>query len=131
MKMGTEASTSMADGATIKELGRRRVFAFFWVFFVLAIAQTVSEESDELLHVADDYVDIVLAVIAIVALLVWWKRKSFKDLRMTNNLMTVLAAGLLVATLFAFSQEMGDSADLANDIPSLFFGIFMLINRFV
>lgn len=130
--MSTDSSpTTMPDKDWLKQMGRRRVFGFFWVFFVLAIAQTLSEESDQFFHVLDNYVDIALAAVAIIALLVWWKKTSTKDLKMLNNLLTVLAVLLVLATLFAFSQEIGDSQDLADDIPTLFFGVFMLINRFV
>ncbi len=75
--------------------------------------------------------DITLAVIAIIVLVVWWKRQSLSDLKRVNNIVTVLAVLLILATVFAFTHEIGDTEDLANDIPTLFFGIFMLINRFV
>lgn len=129
--MGTESSmSSMPDKDTIRELGRRRVFAFFWVFTLFAIGNAVNEENDIFLHVADDYTDIILAVVAIVVLVLWWKRSSMKDLRMTNNILTVLAVLLIAATIFAITQEMGDPADFGNEIPTLFFGIFMIANRF-
>lgn len=114
-----------------KWLGRSRVYAFFWVFFLAAIANTVNEESDIALHVADDYVDIILAVVAIILLALWWKKKAPAELKRTNNVMAVFAVLLILATIFAFTQEIGDPADFGNEIPSLFFGIFMLINRFV
>lgn len=130
--MATETTSTQAlDGATIKELGRRRVFAFFWVFTLVAIANTINEENDILLHVVDDYTDIVLAVVAIVVLLLWWKRASFKNLRRGNNILTVLAVLLIVATLYAVTQEMGDPTDFGNEIPTIFFGVFMILNRFL
>ncbi len=129
--MGNVGTQVMPDSATIKELGRRRVFAFFWVFVLFAIGNVVGEENDIFLHVVDDYADITLAVIAIIVLAVYWKRSSIKDLRMTNNILTVLAVGLILATIFAITQEMGDPTDFGNEIPTLFFGIFMLANRFL
>ncbi len=129
--MGSEGTSTMPDSATIRELGRRRVFAFFWVFVLVAIANTINEENDIFLHVVDDYADIALAIIAIVVLVIWWKRSSMKNLRMTNNTLTVLAVGLIIATVFAITQEMGDPTDFGNEIPTLFFGIFMLLNRFL
>ncbi len=129
--MGSEGTSTMPDSATIRELGRRRVFAFFWVFVLVAIANTINEENDIFLHVIDDYADIALAIIAIVVLVMWWKRSSMKNLRMTNNTLTVLAVGLIIATVFAITQEMGDPTDFGNEIPTLFFGIFMLLNRFL
>ncbi len=129
--MGNEGTSTTSDSATIKELGRRRVFAFFWGFVLVAISNTILEENDIFLHVVDDYADIVLAVIAIVVLAVWWKRNSMPELRRTNTILTVLAVGLILATIFAISQEYNDPADFGNEIPTLFFGIFMLINRFI
>ncbi len=130
--MGSDSSTSVSpDKETVKELGRRRVFAFFWVFVLFAISNVVGEENDIFLHVLDDYVDIALSIVAIVVLVVWWKRSSVKELKMANNIFTVLAVGLVLATLFAITQEMGDPTDFGNEIPTLFFGIFMLANRFV
>lgn len=119
------------DSATIKQLGRRRVFGFFWVFVLFAIANTVTEENDIFLHVVDDYTDIVLAVVAIVVLLVWWKKASLPNLKRVNNILTVLAVLLILATIFAITQEMGDPTDFGNEIPTLFFGAFMIANRFL
>ena len=130
--MGSDSSSmQMPDKATIKELGRRRVFAFFWVFVLFAIANTVGEENDIFLHVADDYTDIVLAVVAIVVLLLWWKKSSLQNLKRGNNILTVLAVLLIAATLFAITQEIGDPTDFGNEIPTLFFGAFMIANRFL
>lgn len=128
--MANEGTSVMPDGATIKELGRRRVFAFFWVFVLVAIANTAIGESDKFLHVVDDYTDITLAIIAIVVLAMWWKRKSFKDLRRSNNILTVLSVILVLATIFAITQEMGDPEDFGNEIPTLLFAIFLIVNRF-
>lgn len=129
--MSNEGASVLPDAATIKELGRRRVFAFFWAFTLLAIGNTAMGESDIFLHVVDDYADVALAVVALVVLAIWWKRKSFKNIRLTNNLMTVLAVLMLLATVFAITQEMGDPEDFGNEIPTLLFAIFMVVNRFV
>lgn len=130
--MSTESSSmSMPDRATIKELGRRRVFAFFWVFVLVAISNTITEENDIFLHVVDDYADITLAIVAVIILVAMWKKQSIKDLRKVNNIFTILAVLLIAAALFAISQEIGDPADFGNEIPTLFFGVFMLANRFV
>ncbi len=130
MKMGSEGTSTMPDRATIKELGRRRVFAFFWVFTAFAIGNVVGEENDIFLHVVDDYTDIALAIIAIVVLVLWWKKSDLKQLRTTNNILTVLAVGMVIATVFAITQEMGDPTDFGNEIPTLLFAVFMIINRF-
>ncbi len=130
MKMGT---STLPDRSTIKELGRRRVFGFFWVFAIVAIANTIRDEGDTFSHVIDNYLDIALGVIALVVILVWLKKDSFKQLRMTNNINTILAVLLIVVTIATLAGLTGETTteDLADDIPTLFFGVFMLINRFV
>lgn len=97
----------------------------------MAISNTAFSENDEFLHVIDDYVDIVLAIVAIILILVYWKKTSTKQLKMLNNMLAVLAVLLILITIFAFTQEIDDPEDFGNEIPTLFFGIFMLINRFI
>ena len=130
--MGNQSSMeSGSDGSLTKWLGRNRVFAFFWTFALIALLNTVQEENDIFLHVVDDYADIAIIVVAIVLLAMWWKKKSPQQLKMTGNVMAVLAVLLIVATIFAITQEYNDPADFGNEIPTLLFGIFLLINRFV
>lgn len=121
----------MTDSATIKQLGRRRVFVFFFGFALVAIANTVTEENDILLHVVDDYADILIAVVALAITFIWWKRNSLSALRKLNNILAVFAVLLILATIFAITQEINDPTDFGNEIPTLFFGVAMLINRFV
>lgn len=128
--MGSQGSVESGSDVS-KWLGRTRVFAFFWTFALVAIANTVAEERDIFLHVVDDYTDITLALIAIVVIALWWKKKTPAELKRTNNVLTALAVILILATIFAITQEIGDPADFGNEIPTLLFGIFMLINRFV
>ncbi len=130
--MGNQSSMeSGSDSSTTKWLARNRVYAFFWAFVIVAIANTINEENDIFLHVVDDYADIIIAVVALALLAMWWKKTTPSQLKMTSNVMAVLSVLLLLATFYAISQEMGDAADFANEIPTLFFGIFLLINRFV
>jgi peptidoglycan/LPS O-acetylase OafA/YrhL len=121
----------MPDKSRVKQLGRRRVFAFFWALLLIAIANTVNEEGDIFLHVVDDYADIILAVVALIVLVAWWKKSSIPDLKRVNNIMAVLAVLVIIATIYAITQEYTDPADFGNEIPTLLFGIFLLINRFV
>ena len=114
-----------------KQVGRIRVFVFFWVFALAALSNTITEERDIFFHVLDDYTDITLAIIAIIVLAILWRRKSLQSLRTANNIATVLAVLLIAATIFAITQEIHDPADFGNEIPTLFFGIFMIANRFV
>ncbi len=122
---------SGTDKSLTRWLGRNRVFAFFWTFALIAILSTVQEENDIFLHVVDDYADIVIIVVAIALLAMWWKKKSPQQLKMTGNVMAVLAVLLILATVYAITQEYTDPMDFGNEIPTLLFGIFLLINRFV
>jgi heme A synthase len=108
-----------------------RVYAFFWTFVLVAIANVITEENDVFLHVVDDYTDITLAVVAIIIIAMWWKKRSPAELKRTNNVLAVLSVLLILATLFAITQEIGDPADFGNEIPTLLFGFWLLINRFV
>lgn len=130
--MGTMSSTeSSKDWSIVKWLARNRVSAFFFVLLLVAISETAATESDMFLHAVDDYADLTIAVVAILLLAMWWKKQTPAQLKRTANVMAVLAALVIVATLFAISQEIGDPEDFGNEIPTLFFGIFLLINRFV
>jgi hypothetical protein len=128
---GQSSMESGTEHSVIKELGRRRVFIFFWSFVLIAIANTVNEENDIALHVVDDYADIALAIIALALIVVWRNRKSLKDLKKLNNALTVMAVLLILATIFAITQEYTDPTDFGNEIPTLLFGIWLVINRFV
>ena len=120
-----------SDKSVIKELGRRRVFIFFWGFVIVAIANVIGEESDMFIHVLDDYLDIILAVVAIAIIVAMWRKQTAPQLRRVNNIASILAVLLVLVTIYAISVEIGDPADFGNEIPTLLFGITMLVNRFV
>jgi hypothetical protein len=130
--MGNQSS--MESGASMsvsKWLGRNRVSAFFYAFALVAILNTVTEENDMFLHVIDDYADIAIIIVALALLALWWKKTSPAQLKMTQNVMAALAVALVLATIFAITQEYSDPTDFGNEIPTLLFGVFLLINRFV
>jgi hypothetical protein len=130
--MGNQSSMeSNADKSLTKWLGRNRVSAFFWAFALVALLNVITEENDIFLHVVDDYADIAIIVVALALLAMWWKKQSPSQLKRTGNAMAVLAVLLILATIFAITQEIGDPTDFGNEIPTLLFGIFLLINRFV
>lgn len=104
---------------------------FFYALLLVAISDTAISESDTFLRAIDDYVAIILAVVALAVLFGWWKRQSLSDLRRGSNIVTVLAVLVLLATIFAITQEIGDPKDFGNEIPSVIFSIFLLINRFI
>jgi len=120
-----------SEASMTKLLGRRRVFGFFYVLLLVAISSAVVDEGDLFLHVVDDYADIILAVIAIILIAWMWKKQTPADLRKLNNSLTVIAVLIIIATIFAITQEYNDPKDFGNEIPTLLFGIFLVINRFV
>lgn len=130
--MGNQSSMeSGPDKSVTKWLGRNRVSAFFWAFALIALLNVITEEQDIFLHVVDDYADIAIIVVGLAVLAMWWKRQSPSQLKRTQNVMAALAVLLILATIYAITQEIGDPADFGNEIPTLLFGIFLLINRFV
>ena len=120
-----------AQKSVIKELGRRRVFVIFLAFLAFALGNTITEESDILLHALDDYLIIALAVIGVVIFAVTWKKQSFLDLRKVNNIATIISVIFIPIVIFAITQEINDPADFGNEIPSLLFAAVLVINRFV
>lgn len=125
------ATSTSEDKSFVKQISRRRVSVFFLALLLVAISETAYSESDMLLHAVDDYVDIITAVVALALIVVWWRRQSIADLKKVNNVIAAAAVVILLATIFAITQEAGDPEDFGNEIPTLFFSIFLLINRFV
>ena len=125
------SASTQEDKSYVKQISRRRVAIFFLALLLVAISETAYMESDMLLHAVDDYVDIVTAAVLLVVIAVWWKRESLPALRNLNNVIAAGAVIVLLATVFAIGQEIGDPEDFGNEIPTLFFSIFLLINRFV
>lgn len=70
---------------------------------IVAIANVITKENDTLPYVADDYIDIVLAVVALGVYALWRNKTSLQDLRKANNVATVLAVLLILATIFAIT----------------------------
>ncbi len=83
------------------------------------------------IHALDDYLDIILAVVAIIVFVVMWRKQTAPQLRKANNVATILAVLLILVTIFAITVEIGDPADFGNEIPTLLFGIKLVVNRFV
>lgn len=121
----------MTDRLRTKQYGIRRAFALLFGLVIAEIANHTVGESDMFLHAIDDYIDIVAAVIALAVILLWWKRDSLPELKKTNNVLTALAVVVILATIFAITQESSDPEDFGNEIPTLIYGIFLLINRFI
>jgi len=116
--LGAEGSKQSTPGVSPgKELRRWRVNVFLFGLLLIAISETAASESDIFLHAVDDYADITVAIIALALIVAWRKGESWADLRKLNNVLGVLAAVVLVATLFAISQEIGGRRISAMKYP--------------
>lgn len=75
--------------AGVKELARRRVFLFLYVLVAIVFPLTALGENDILLHALDDYLGVVFSVVAIVALVVYW-RKPYQGVRTANKIALIM-----------------------------------------
>jgi hypothetical protein len=98
---------SKTDRALTKELARRRVWVFFAVFVAAAFSGQLVEESDMFLHALDEYVLVVLAVVALIFLAVIWKKQALGELRKQDNILLVLFVIMLIFKLYRFQLSLG------------------------
>ncbi len=130
--MGSQPTAETGvDKSFAKQLGRRRVFAFFWVFALIATVGITSTEIDDSVAMLDEYAIVALAVIAFVVLAYWRRRQSPAQLARVNNILTALAVGLLLAAILGMVLEYGDTADFADEGGKMIISVVLLINRFV
>lgn len=113
------------------QLGRRRVFVFFFAFTIVALLPTALGESDMLTHFADDVAIIVLAAIALALIASWWRQDTVPGLQRLSNALLMIAIIELVIQIGGIYIERTDAADFANEIPSLLFILTLIINRAV
>lgn len=124
--------TSRTDeGERTKELAKRRVFLFFALFIVIALAGLIPEEADIFSHVVDEYALVGISIIALIYLAVSWKKNTLPELKMQHNILLVLFIMALIIQLYAIPIEISDPMDFGNDIPVLILLILLLANRFV
>ncbi len=70
-------------------------------------------------QVLDDYLIIVVSVIALVVATSRWRRKSLTQLMKTNNILLVLSIAAVLVALVALVIESGDANEMADDITKL------------
>ncbi len=114
-----------------RELSKRRVFVFFFVFMLIALLPTVIEESDVFLHALDDYLIIFIAIVALLFVFLSWKRQTVSQLLAQHNVLAVLIVIALIVQVYGIIAEIHDPADFGNEIPAFILLIMMLINRFI
>lgn len=114
----------------LKQFARRRLNVFFFAAALAATVFTITEENDILFHALDDYTIVTLSIIALGMILAMWKKEGLAALKRLNNISVAIAAILLAFVAFAFTQEINDAADFANDPGQLIFLVLLVINRF-
>jgi hypothetical protein len=115
----------------VKQLNRRHTYGFFFALFAVTFVEVIGSESDQFLHMLDDIIIVSASAIAIVVIVVMWKKHSLPQLKMTNNVLFALAIVFTLSAVFAVMVESGDPTDLGDDIPKLFISVALLLNRFV
>ena len=111
------------------ELGKRRVFVFLAVFFVVAMLLDAFTELSPASHAIDDLGIAIVALIALIYLAASWKRTSLRELATQNNIVFILFIIALLFQIFGLVIEAG-TADFGDEIPVLLGIIITLANRF-
>ncbi len=115
--------------AGLIQVGRRRTFVFFFVPIAMIFTAEALLESDILTHYIDDAVDVALGLIALAYFAA--TRKNATKLASANRLATIMGGLIIVATLYAITQEFNDPMDFGNEIPTIFIGFMLIMNRVV
>jgi phosphoglycerol transferase MdoB-like AlkP superfamily enzyme len=119
------------EKALVRELGKRRVFAFFAAFYALALVGLIPEEIDIFTHAIDEIGIVTISVIVLILILVWRKKITLTELKKQHNIIAALFVIALLFKLYAFTVEINDPQDFGDEIPVLIGLILTLLNRFV
>lgn len=114
----------------LKQIARKRLNTLFYGAILVATLFTITDENDVLLHALDDYAIVILSIVALGLILAMRKRTTLTDLEKLNNVLAVMAVVLVAFVGFAFTQEISDVTDFANDPGQLLFLALVIINRF-
>lgn len=119
------------DQHLVKELSRRRVYIFLALFTALAFGGLLREESDQFLHVLDEYVLVGGSLVILFLSWKWRATHSLAALKSQHVIFTMLLMVMLIFQIAALSLEISDPADFGNDIPSLILVIVTILNKFI
>lgn len=128
---GWSIEMSSDENTLRRELGRRRVFIFVTAFLLVALGGIIREESDIFLYALDEYVMLVVVVVAAVLFVVWRKKQTLPELRKLHNIVTVLFIIALVFKVAAIFIEANDPEDFGDEIPIFILLVLTLVNRFI
>lgn len=81
------------------------------------------------IHAFDDIAIAILSLIAVIYLIISWKRVSLKGLLRQNNNLFILFVIVLIVQIIGIIIEAG-TADFGDEIPVLIGIIITLANRF-
>jgi hypothetical protein len=112
-------------------LGRRRVFAFFAAFTIVALGDVLFGELDKLTHAFDDIVIVILMAVVLGVIGSGLRKTSVLQLSRQQNIVLVIVIVALIIQIVAFPIEMKDPMDFGNEIPVLLLLVAMIVNRFV
>lgn len=114
-----------------KLLARRRVYFFVAISIALIFVGIINEESDKFFNALDDYAIFTIGVISLVYLWSQRKKTSTAELKKQMKVMLALLVVALLFQIYAFPQEISDSADFGNEPPILILLILSILNYFV
>ena len=115
---------------SLTEFARMRTFLYFYIASFVIFLGVIFEEYGPDFHEFDDVVFVILALIAILLIASRWKNRAVSALKSTNNTLAIIAAVMILISIYAVLVELGDPADLGDDIPQLILSIIILASRF-
>ena len=113
-----------------KQFGRKRVFAFLALFFLVTMLLEGIYHSTTYIQVIEDAGIAVFAFLVLLYLAVMRKRVDMRSLRVQNNIAFVLFIAVLAFLVFGLIMERGAN-DLIGKMPMLIGIIITFANRFV
>lgn len=92
----------------------------------------IMQEMDHVVYVVDDLVIGLVGAIVLILYLIWRKHGDVNSLkRDTNVFSALLLFALLIKIIWLFGVEIHDPDAIGDDIPSIYFLIVVLLNRFM
>lgn len=117
------------ESAIIKQYSRRKTFLFGFFVSIIAFASVLGDPSETSTFLIDDYLKVILSIVAVVIIIVTWRRDLLNSLKRVNTIVLVIGVIFLIASLMGVALEIGGtSGAVADDFPGIIIGIFLIIN---